>query len=96
MGRGAWAALAVAALLGAAARAPVAQAQPRPAVAAALSPDTVRVGDPFILGLAIAGPRDAEVQFPPLLTLAPELEQLSPADVRWDAAGGGRWQEALG
>ncbi len=92
MGRRVCAALAVGALLGGAARAPVAQAQPRPAVAAALSPDTVRVGDPFILGLAVAGSEDAGVEFPPLLTLASEIEQLSPADVEWDPASGGRWR----
>ncbi len=70
----------------------MAPAQPRPATAAALAPDTVRVGDPFTLGLSIAGPRDAEVQFPPLVILAPELEQLRPVDVKWDAAGGGQWR----
>jgi hypothetical protein len=92
MRRRVWAVLAVAALLGSTVRAPVARAQPRPAAAAALSPDTVRVGDPFILGLAVAGPEDAGVEFPPLLMLASEIEQLSPVDVEWDAASGGRWR----
>lgn len=64
----------------------------RPAAAAALSPDTVRVGDPFTLGLSVAGAREAEVEFPPLLALVPELEQLRPVDVEWDDAGGGRWR----
>ena len=59
---------------------------------AALAPDTVRVGDPFTLGLSIAGPSDAAVQFPPLITLGAELEQLRPVDVEWDAKGGGRWR----
>jgi len=59
--------------------------------AAVLSPDTVRVGDPFTLGLSVSGPREAEVEFPPLLQLIPELEQLRPVEVEWDDAGGGRW-----
>jgi hypothetical protein len=50
------------------------------------------VGDPFTLGLSIAGPSDATVQFPPLITLGAELEQLRPVDVEWDAKGGGRWR----
>jgi len=90
-----WAGLAVvsaALLVGPAVRAPVAHAQQRPAAAAVLAPDTVRVGDPFTLGLSIAGPRDADVQFPPLVTLAVELEQLRPVDVEWDPAGSGRWR----
>ena len=69
-------------LVASAALAPVAPAQPRPATAAALAPDTVKVGDPFTLGLSIAGRRDAEVQFPALVTLAAELEQLRPVDVK--------------
>jgi hypothetical protein len=64
----------------------------RPRTAAALSPDTVRVGDPFTLGLSIEGPREAAVEFPPLVTLIPEIEQLRPVDVGWDEAGGGRWR----
>ena len=92
MGRRVWAVLAVTALLGGTARAPVVRAQQRPGAAAALSPDTVRVGEPFILGLAVAGPEDAGVEFPPLLILASEIEQLSPVDVEWDAARGGRWR----
>ena len=63
-----------------------------PRAVAALEPDTVRVGDPFTLGLSIAGPREADVQFPPLVTLGAELEQLRPVNVKWDADGGGRWQ----
>jgi len=100
MVRLAWVAVATAGLLtGLVVRTPVAHAQQGPAAAtsapravAALSPDTVKVGDPFTLGLSVAGPRDADVRFPPLITLAAELEQLRPVDVEWDAAGGGRWR----
>ncbi len=59
---------------------------------AALWPDTVRVGDPFILGLSVSGGREASVEFPPLIVLASELEQLGPSEVEWDDAGGGRWR----
>ena len=61
-------------------------------VAAALEPDTVRVGDPFTLGLSIAGPEEADVEFPPLITLGAELEQLRPVSVQWEADGGGQWR----
>ncbi|MBT8478553.1 MAG: BatD family protein [Gemmatimonadetes bacterium] len=63
-----------------------------PRGAAALSPDTVRVGDPFTLGVSIAGAQDATVQFPPLLTLGAELEQLRPVDTEWQSEGGGQWR----
>lgn len=71
--------------------APEGRAQ-QPRSAAVLSPDTVRVGDPFTLGLSIAGPRDAAVEFPPLIALAAELEQLRPVDTEWDDGGGGQWR----
>ena len=63
-----------------------------PRVAAVLAPDTVRVGEPFTLGLSVAAPREATVQFPPLLSLPAELEQLRPVDVGWDENGGGQWR----
>ncbi len=63
-----------------------------PASGAALWPDTIRVGDPFELGLSVAAPGEASVEFPPLIALASEIEQLAPAEVEWDAAGGGRWR----
>lgn len=87
-------------LLSLAGSAPLSQAQQTrdegsgsaPRAAAALEPDTVRVGDPFTLGLSIAGPQEADVQFPPLITLGAELEQLRPVSVQWEAEGGGKWQ----
>lgn len=63
-----------------------------PASGAALWPDTVRVGDPFVLGLSVSGDRETSPEFPALIPLAPELEQLGPAEVEWDDAGGGRWR----
>lgn len=100
MVRLAWVGVASAGLaVGLAVRTPVAHAQQgreaatgTPRAVAALSPDTVKVGDPFTLGLSVAGPSDADVRFPPLVTLGSELEQLRPVDVKWNAAGGGSWR----
>lgn len=60
--------------------------------AAILRPDTVRVGEPFILGLSVTASRDAEVDFPALIALDPPLDQLRPPRVRWDGSGGGAWR----
>lgn len=71
---------------------PASESAAGPRSAAALAPDTVRVGDPFTLGLSIAGPETASVRFPPLIELGAELEQLSPVQVEWYAVGGGQWR----
>lgn len=63
-----------------------------PRAAAVLSPDTVQVGEPFTLGISIAGPESADAEFPPLVTLSPEIEQLRTADVRWAREGDGSWR----
>lgn len=56
-----------------------------------LTPDTVRVGEPFTLGVFLESPPEADVAFPSLLSLGPELEQLRPPNVsRNDVAGGSR------
>jgi hypothetical protein len=60
--------------------------------AAALDPDSVRVGEPFILGLSVAGPLEAPATFPPLITLDPELEQLRPPEIEWHDERGGSWR----
>ena len=60
--------------------------------AAAIHPDTVQVGEPFTLGVSIAGPETAEVEFPPLITLPPEIEQLRTVEVDWGPDGEGRWR----
>lgn len=64
----------------------------RPRRAAVVDPDTVLVGEPFTLGLAIAAPREADVEFPSLLTLDGDVEQLRPPRVHWRAAHGGSWR----
>jgi len=63
----------------------------RARAAAALDPDTVRVGEPFTLGLSVAGAGDDELHFPPLLPLEGRLEQLRAPEVRWDG-GAGVWR----
>jgi hypothetical protein len=52
----------------------------------------VQVGEPFTLGVSIAGPETAGVEFPPLVTLSPEIEQLRTVDVEWAPDGEGRWR----
>jgi hypothetical protein len=48
----------------------------------ALDPDSVRVGEPFILGVTMRTDAPGEVRFPPTLTLTDELEQTGGAEVR--------------
>jgi hypothetical protein len=47
-----------------------------------LEPDSVRVGEPFILGVTMREDVASEVQFPPILTLDDRVEQTGPIDVR--------------
>lgn len=56
-----------------------AAAQEAPRVAVRLSADTVRVGDPFTVGVVVAG-RD-DVRLPPLLDVAENWEQLEVARI---------------
>ncbi len=56
-----------------------AAAQEPPRVAVRLSADTVRVGDPFTVGVVIVGGND--VRLPPLLDVAESWEQLEVARV---------------
>ena len=48
----------------------------------ALEPDSVRVGEPFVLGITVRNDASAEVLFPPTLTLSEEMEQTGPAEFR--------------
>jgi hypothetical protein len=61
-------------------------AQEAPRVAVRLSADTVRVGDPFTVGVVVAG-RD-DVRLPPLLDAAEDWEQLEVARVESGEGGG--------
>lgn len=63
-------------------------AQEAPRVAVRLSADTVRVGDPFTVGVVAVGPGDLQVQ--PLLDVAEGWEQLEVARVEPGEHGGVR------
>jgi len=58
-----------------------------PMVASAVEPDTVRVGEPFQLGLWVDLPEAADVRFPAVLSLPDELEQRGAVDVRREDDG---------
>ena len=60
-------------------------AQEAPRVAVRLSADTVRVGDPFTVGVVIVGKDD--VRIPPLLDVAESWEQLGVARVEPGESG---------
>jgi hypothetical protein len=47
-----------------------------------LEPDSVHVGEPFVLGITMRNETPGEVRFPPLLTLSDELEQTGGAEIR--------------
>lgn len=55
-----------------------------------LAPDTVRVGEPFTLGLAVRTEPGYRVRFPRLLPLGDDFEQRSPAETR--RFGAGEWR----
>lgn len=61
-----------------------------PRVVAALSSDTVAVGEPFVLGLTVLGEGSGRVRFPPVLTLPENLEQRGPVEVRIGEGDGTR------
>jgi hypothetical protein len=51
-------------------------------VVAAIEPDTVLVGQPFVLGVTVQLDPGAEVRFPSTLPILEDVEQLGAADVR--------------
>ena len=68
---------------------PLAEQQTGQRAVAVLDPDTVRVGEPFTLAVAVPGARGDDVRFPPLLGLDGWVEQLRAPTVRWDGRAGG-------
>lgn len=82
----------VAALALAAPLAPGASAQTgAPRVATAIQPDSIRVGEPFTLGLTITLATSGRVAFPAVLDLPDALEQRRPVRIR-SAEGGTDWR----
>lgn len=51
-------------------------------VAATVRPDSIRVGEPFTLGLTVTLAAPGEVSFPAVLELPDELEQRQPVQIR--------------
>lgn len=49
---------------------------------AVVAPDTIRIGEPFTLGVAVRSPSDTAASFPNLLIIGEHLEQLSGGEVR--------------
>ncbi|MFQ5680036.1 MAG: hypothetical protein ACE5HP_11335 [Gemmatimonadota bacterium] len=70
---------------------PNGQASPLYRIVTSVVPDTVRVGEPFVLGVIVQGPAGTRVQFPLLLALGDELEQRGAAEVR-QTARSGEWR----
>lgn len=58
-----------------------ARAQDTRAVAVVV-PDTIRIGEPFTLGIAVRSPSDTAASFPSLLVIEEGIEQLSGAEIR--------------
>lgn len=56
-----------------------------------IDPDSVRVGEPFRLGVSIIRQTPGEIQFPALIELPEELEQRGPVQIR-SAREGREWQ----
>ncbi len=62
-----------------------------PRTAAAIRPDSIRVGEPFTLGLTVTLSAPGEVRFPAVLPLPDELEQRQPVQIR-SSEGGTDWR----
>jgi hypothetical protein len=68
-----------------------ATAQESDRAVAAIHPDTVRVGEPFTLGISFRASPDAVVRFPAVLNTGEELEQLE-ASAAWHESSGSVWR----
>ncbi len=56
-----------------------------PVAVAAIQPDSVRVGEPFTVGITVVRPTPGEVRFPALLQLPDALEQRGAVQIRASA-----------
>ncbi|MFQ5889340.1 MAG: hypothetical protein ACE5JR_04725 [Gemmatimonadota bacterium] len=66
--------------------------QATPAVTAVVSPETVRVGEPFLLGVSVRIDPGAEVLFPPAVPAQEELEQAAGAEISRSDSTPGQWR----
>lgn len=63
-----------------------------PQVVAAIEPDTVLVGQPFVLGVTVQAEPGTEVRFPSTLPILEDIEQIGVVDVRRDDEADGIWR----
>jgi hypothetical protein len=63
-----------------------------PQVVAAVEPDTVLVGQPFVLGVTVQVEPGTEVHFPSTLPILEDIEQIGVVDVRRDDESDGIWR----
>jgi len=63
-----------------------------PQVVAAVEPDTVLVGQPFVLGVTVQTEPGTEVHFPNTLPILEDIEQIGVVDIRRDDESDGIWR----
>ena len=63
-----------------------------PQVVTAIEPDTVLVGQPFVLGVTVQVEPGTEVRFPSILPILEDIEQLGIVDIRPDEEDDGIWR----
>lgn len=61
-------------------------------VVTAIEPDTILVGQPFVLGVTVQVEPGTEVRFPSTLPILEDLEQVGAVDVRRDDEAKGIWR----
>ncbi len=61
-------------------------------VSTGVAPDTVRVGQPFVLGVSLQLPPGAEPRFPGTLPIVEDMEQIGVVEVNRQDAGEGLWR----
>ncbi len=63
-----------------------------PQVVTAVEPDTVLVGQPFVLGVTVQAEPGTEVRFPSTLPILEDIEQIGVVDVRQEDEVDGIWR----
>ena len=69
-----------------------AQPAPMARVVTAVEPDTVLVGQPFVLGVTVQVRPGTEVRFPSTLPILEDIEQIGIVDIRRDDEADGIWR----
>ena len=63
-----------------------------PQVVTAVEPDTILVGQPFVLGVTVQVDPETEVRFPSTLPILEDIEQIGIVDIRHEGEGDGVWR----